>query len=73
MTMLAFCLGVLFGGVLGAIGMYLIIKETRMDLNMIEDEPANQEANNDIDFPNMEYHPENLRKTSAKEIKYGRF
>ena len=73
MIFLSFCVGVLTGGVLGAIGMYLLIKETRIDLNMIESEPEKQEANNDIDFPNMEYHPENLRKTSAKEIKYGRF
>lgn len=34
MNFLAFCIGVLAGGVLGAVGMYLLIKETRLDLDM---------------------------------------
>ena len=36
-TFMAFALGTLTGGVLGAIGMLLLIRETKMDLSVEED------------------------------------
>lgn len=36
-TFMSFALGVITGGILGSIGMFYLIKETNMDLNIDED------------------------------------
>ena len=59
-TFMAFALGTLTGGVLGAIGMLLLIRETKMDLSV--------EDSIDLETP---WEVEELEM--PKEVKYGDF
>ena len=57
---MGFAIGVLFGGFLGAVGMYLLIKETAMDRAMMKDE--------ELEDP---WEAEEL--PMPEEVKYGEF
>ena len=60
-TFMALAIGILIGAVLGGMGMFYLIKETRMDLNIEEDS---------IDIENP-WDTEELEM--PKEVKYGEF
>ena len=73
MAIFSFCLGILIGGCLGAIGMFLLVKETRLDLN-IEDEsidPITEKKNEVPDLMDVKNLDEIMNDES--EVKYGNF
>ena len=68
MTFLAFCIGVLAGGVLGAVAMYLLIKETRLDLDMQDETVYGNERPRELEpVPDLE------DEKTLEDIIYGDF
>lgn len=77
MHFIGYGIAVLFGAFLGSIGMYLMIKETdiiegyEIRISALEAENARLRAIQGIDIDEDEYHPENMKRISVKEIKHG--
>ncbi|GEM_PF-6799870 len=77
-TVTALLFGILIGGTLGAIGVVLTYKESDLireyEIRIFELEKENDELRSkDVTIPDEEYHPENMERMTAKEIKYGGF
>lgn len=70
MSIMAFLGGILIGGLLGAMGMFFLIKETHMDLNEDEIIYGQEKALGKENAPELE---EGNDLEEAKEVKYGGF
>lgn len=78
-TFMTFSLGILVGAFLGAIGIFLTMKEAdiiqgyEIRISSLEAENARLRAIQEVNIDDNEYHPENMERLTAKEIKYGGF
>ena len=80
-TFIGFAIGVLFGGFLGAVGMYLLIKETAMDraieiqeltkIIKVSDKPIKPYCN--VGSQELEDPWEAEELPMPEEVKYGEF
>lgn len=71
-TFIGFAIGVLFGGFLGAVGMYLLIKETAMD-RAIEISELTKVIDGKVKEEELEDPWEAEELPMPEEVKYGKF
>lgn len=73
-TFMGFAIGILIGGFLGAVGMFLLIKETREDMlseRMINEEIEDPREAEKLPMPEDPWEAEEL--PMPQEVKYGDF
>jgi hypothetical protein len=65
----------LLGAVIGSLMIFFILKDNR-DIELMEKDAEIErlrKMKDDVNIPKEEYHPENMERMTAKEIKYGGF
>lgn len=65
----------LLGVVIGSMMIFFILKDNR-DIELMEKDAEIErlrKMKDDVNIPEEEYHPENMKKMTQKEIKYGGF
>ena len=65
----------LLGIVIGSLMIFFILKDNR-DIELMEKDAEIErlrKMKDDVNIPKEEYHPENMERMTAKEIKYGGF
>ena len=79
MGTIGYGIALLIGAVIGAMMMYFTFKEGNIiegyeiRISALEAENARLRAEQELRIDDSEYHPENLERMTAKEIKYGGF
>lgn len=79
MNLLGYGIAFLIGVLLGAIAMFLTLKDTdiirgyEIRISALEADNAMLRAKANLEIDDSEYHPENMENITAKEIKYGGF
>ncbi len=77
MQFVGYGIAILFGALLGAAGMYLTLKDAdiiqgyEIRISGLEADNALLRAKIGLDIDDDEYHPENMNRITAKEIKHG--
>lgn len=79
MQSIGYGIAFLIGALIGAIGIFLTLKETdiiqgyEIRISALEAENARLRAEQELNIDDSEYHPENMERMTVKEIKYGGF